>query len=153
VQQWFFEDIPEHQPRTTSAYVVPEDELTAFARKWDPLPIHTDREAAKMSLHGGLIAPATYIVAVANSAIGQLDPKIAAIGGADWKVKFTAPVRAGDRLVATFECVHKRESRTKPDRGIARFVCTVHNQEGKTVLVWESNVLVSKRDALAADGA
>jgi hypothetical protein len=32
-------------------------------------------------------------------------------------------------------------------------VCTVHNQEGKTVLVWESNVLVSKRDALAADGA
>jgi hypothetical protein len=40
-------------------------------------------------------------------------------------------------FVATVECVHKRASRTKPDRGIARFVTTVRNREGQRVLEWE----------------
>jgi acyl dehydratase len=146
MRKWFFDDIVLNQPRTTGEYVVPEEELIAFARQWDPLAMHTDREAAKKSPHGGIIAPAMYTMAVANALIDQLDPSIQSIGGAEWKVQFPQPVRPGDRLVATSECVHKRESRTKADRGVARFVISVRNQREETVLKWECTVLVAKRN-------
>jgi acyl dehydratase len=142
---WFFDDIPLNQPRTTQPYTVSEAELTAFARKWDPLAMHTDREAARKTAHGGLIAPAVYTIAVANALIDELDPGTLSIGGSEWKVRFPHPVRPGDRLVATSECVYKRASGTKPDRGIARFVITMQNQKGEPVLEWGTTVLVSRR--------
>ena len=144
--QEYFEDIQLHRPRTTDAYVVPEEELVAFAKRWDPLAMDADREAAKGSPDAALIAPATYTMAVANALISQLDPKALFIGVADWKVQFPHPVRPRDRLVATSECVHKRESRTKADRGVARFVITVRNQNGETALNWECTVLVLRRN-------
>jgi acyl dehydratase len=142
----YFEDIQLHQPRTTDTFIVPEEELIAFAKRWDPLAIAAGREAAKGSPHAGLIAPATYLMAIANALISQLDPRALFIGVADWRVQFPHPVRPGDRLVATSECVYKRESRTKTDRGIARFVITVQNQNGEAALHWECTVLVLKRN-------
>jgi acyl dehydratase len=146
MRKWFFDDIVLNQPRTTGEYVVPEEELIAFARQWDPLAMHTDREAAKESPHGGLIAPAMYTMAVANALIDQIDPSIQSIGGAEWKVQFPKPVRPGDRLVATSGCIYKRDSRTKADRGVARFVISMRNQREETVLKWECTVLVAKRN-------
>jgi acyl dehydratase len=145
MKEWYFEDIPLNQPMMTRAYVVTEAELVSFAKRWDPLPIHVDPDAAKASPHGGLIAPAIYTMAVANALADELDPRFVAIGSADWKVQFAVPVRPDDRLVAASECVYKRESRTKPDRGITRFVETVHNQKGERVLTWESTILVARR--------
>jgi acyl dehydratase len=142
----YFEDIQLHQPRTTAAYVVPEEELMAFTKRWDPLALDAQREAAQATPDAGLIAPATYTMAVANALISQLDPRALFIGVADWRVQFPHPVRPGDRLAATSECVFKRESRTKADRGIAQFVITLHNQNGETALNWECTVLVARRN-------
>ncbi len=144
MQKWYLDDIPLHQQRVTNSYVVPEEELIAFAKRWDPQAIHIDGEAARQSPHRGLIAPAAYTFAVATSLVGEFEPKIAVIAAADWRGQFTAPVRPGDCLVATWEYVHKRASSTKTDRGIARLVSTLRNQKGEAVLVWESNVVVSK---------
>ncbi len=149
---WNYEDIPLNQPRTTRAYVVPEDEVTAYAARWDPLAMHTDAEAAKGLAHGGLIAPAIYTMAVANALIDELDPGTLSIGGAEWKVRFPHPVRPGDSLVASSTCVYKRESRTKPDRGIARFEIAMRNQRGEAVLQWETTVLVARRTGGGSDG-
>jgi acyl dehydratase len=150
---WTFDDIPLNQPRTTRAYVVPEGELLDYASRWDPLAMHTDAEAAKGSAHGGLIAPAVYTMAVANALIDELDPGTLSIGGSEWKVRFPRPVRPGDRLVATSTCVFKRESRTKADRGIARFEITMRNQKGEPVLEWETTVLVARKAGGQGDGA
>ncbi len=146
MQQWYFDDIPLNQPMTTNEYVVPEDELIAFAKRWDPLPMHTDREAAEASPHGGLIAPATYTLAVASWLASQVAARIVIIAGTEWKTRFLRPVRPGDRLVATSECISKRASRTKADRGIAVFMTTLRNQNGEKVLEWEGTVVVSRRD-------
>ena len=146
MQKWYFDDIQLHQPRTTKEYLVPEEELIAFAKRWDPLPMHTDREAAEKSPYGGLIAPVTYTMAVASALTSQLDPRVVSIGGIEWKLRFRHPVRPGDRLVATVECIDKRASRTKADRGIARFAITVQNQKGEKVLESESTTVVSRRN-------
>jgi acyl dehydratase len=146
MQEWYFDDVPLNQPMTTSEYVVMEEELIAFAKKWDPLPMHTDPEAAKASPHGGLIAPAAYTLAVANALAHRLNIRMPIVGGTEWKARFLAPVRPGDRLIATSECDQKRVSRTKPDRGIARFVTNVQNQKGERVLEFESTILVLRRN-------
>lgn len=153
MHEWYFDDIPVNQPRTTKEYVVPEEEMIAFARRWDPLPIHTDREAAKASPHGGLIAPASYTISLASALVQELDPKIAFIGGLEWRTRFTAPVRPGDRLVATCQCVEKRVSRSRPDCGIARFMTVMRNQRGENVITSEMTTLVSKSNPVCIDDA
>lgn len=146
MNEWYLEDIPLNQPFTTSEHVVTEKELVDFAKKWDPLPIHTDPQAAEASVHGGLIASSIYTMAIGSSLGKPISTKIAMIGGAEWKVRFPTPVRAGDCLVETIECIGKRPSKTKPDRGIARFRNTVRNQMGETVLDLECPVVVLRRN-------
>lgn len=146
MQEWYFDDIPLNQPMTTKEYVVLEEELIAFAKKWDPLPMHTDPEAARASPYGGLIASSTYTHAVASLLGHQIAARPVIIAGGESKSRYLQPVRPGDRLAATSECVFKRESRTKADRGIARFVVTMQNQKGERVLELESTVVVPRRD-------
>ncbi len=150
--EWYFDDIPLNQPLTTGEYVVAEEELIAFARQWDPLPIHTDPEAARGFPLGGLIAPAVYTIAVCNILGHGLEVIMPVIGAAEWKVRFLAPVRPGDQVAATLTCRHKRVSRTRPDRGIARFVITLRNQNSQTVLEWVSTVLVLRRPPIGNVG-
>jgi acyl dehydratase len=144
VDTWYFDDIPLNQPWTTKEYLVPEEEMVAFARRWDPLPIHTDREAAAVSPHGGLIAPASYTISLASALVQQTGPRIAYIGGLEWKTRFLTAVRPGDRLVATCQCVYKRSS-SKPDRGIAQFMTVMRNQKDETVITSEMTTLVATR--------
>ena len=146
MQEWHFDDIPLNQPMTTSEYLVMEEELIAYARKWDPLPMHTDPEAARASPHGGLIASSTYTLAVASALGHQIAARPVIIAGNEWKARFLQPVRPGDRLVVASECVFKRQSHTKPDRGIARFVVTMQNQKGERILELESTVVVPRRN-------
>ncbi len=143
---WYFDDIPLNEPMTTPEYPVSEEEIIAFARKWDPLPMHTDAEAARASGHGGLIAPATYTVAVLNALGHQFSARTMIVAGSEWKARFLQPVRPGDRLVATSACISKRPSRSKADRGIAQFVNTLRNQRGEIVLELECTVVVSRRE-------
>ncbi len=146
MEMWYFEDIPLRQPLTTSDYVVTKRELLAFARKWDSLAIHTDPEAAIASEHGGLIASSIYTMAISSSLGKPITSKMAMFGGSEWKARFPNPVRPGDRLVQTVECIEKRVSRTKPDRGMIRLVTTMRNQKGETVLELECPLFVLRRN-------
>lgn len=145
----YFEDIPLNEKETVGQYTVTKKEMVDFATKWDPLPMHIDEHAAESNKHGGLIAPACYTVSIAMSLLAQLKLRPASLGGAGWEVQFPVPVRPGDRLSITSECIEKRESRSKSDRGVAHFTCTTHNQNGDVVLQLKSVILVEKRD----DGA
>lgn len=146
MEQWYLDDIPLNEPWESPEYLVTEEELVAFARKWDPLPMHTDREAARESPHGGLIAPALYVLGIASSAANPIRQRAVFIGGGEWKARFLRPVRPGDRLVCTTECVGKRASRTKPDRGIVRIMVTMENQRRERTLEYEAAVMVARRE-------
>jgi acyl dehydratase len=54
-------------------------------------------------------------------------------------------VRPGDHLTVTAQWLEKRESRTKPDRGIVRSSVDVRNQRDETVLSYTSAIMVVKR--------
>lgn len=58
---------------------------------------------------------------------------------------FPNPVRPGDRISLEMECIEKRESRSKPDRGIIRQSIILCNQNGEPVLTLKDTILVAKR--------
>lgn len=145
MQEWYFEDIPMKQPMTTSEYLVPAEEMIAFAQKWDPSPLHIDPEAAKSSPLGGVIASSVYTLAISTALGHGLGTRMVMVGGAEWQIRLLVPVRPGDRFVETVECIEKRQCRTKPDRGIVRFLSIVQNQNGQRVLELEATSVVSRR--------
>jgi acyl dehydratase len=60
-------------------------------------------------------------------------------------VKHPQPMFPGDTLYVETEILSKRESTSKPDRGVVRFRHIGRNQEGVIVIEFERTVLMLKR--------
>ena len=56
----FFDDIQPNSRIVGPSVVIDEEEMVDFARKWDPVPIHVDKEAGKAAF-GSLTAPGVYL--------------------------------------------------------------------------------------------
>ena len=61
------------------------------------------------------------------------------------------PVFHGDTIYVESEVLEKRESRSRPDRGLVRLRHTGRNQDGTTVLDVERTVMFLKRDLAAGE--
>jgi acyl dehydratase len=144
----YYEDITVGDVRTSGPYHVTEAEMVDFARKWDPLPFHIDEAAARSSVYGGLIASGEYTMAVKQLLIHGLGINDALIGSMGYdELRYRNPVRPDDRLSLTIKYIDKRESCSKPDRGIVKFEVTLSNQNGDPVLDYIDIVLFAKRAA------
>ena len=115
-------------------YTVSKEEIIDIGTRYDPLPFHTDEEAAKKSYYGGLTAPGVLTQCIAVWLIAHSVPKAAVIGlvGKE-EVKFPNPVRPGDVLHLELEVVGKRRSRTRKDRGIVQNRFIVKNAKDEIV--------------------
>jgi len=129
-------------------YHLAKDEIMEFARRWDPMPYHIDEEAAAASQHGGIIASGTHLLALRIHLIQRngTNPNVVASGGYD-QVRFLRPARAGDTLTLFGACKEKRESRSKPDRGVVTIEMTLQNQDGEPVLFMLDTIIVYKAGA------
>lgn len=139
-----FDQLAVGDTETHGPYIVPADEMLAFNRRWDPLPIHV--EAAHPSPHGGIIASSIYTLAVKQRLLGMAAWPREVIGavGHD-EMRFAHPVRAGDALRLTWELLEKRPSRSKPDRGILKFRMRLENQHDEIVLSLIDTVLIARK--------
>jgi acyl dehydratase len=132
--------------RTVGEYIVEQNEIFEFARRWDPEPFHVSPEAAKASIFGGLVASSIHIIAIRSWLIHKFPDKTELIAGLELEnMRFIAPVRPGDHLSLTIETVESRVSKTKPDRGIVKNQLTLTNQNGEIVLTSKEVILVARR--------
>jgi acyl dehydratase len=131
----YFEDFESGQVYELGTRLVTESEIVAFARVWDPQPFHTDPEAAKESVFGGLIASGwhtgamwmrMYVDAMLGSA-ARGSPGIE-------ELRWLAPVRPGDTLSGRLTVLEATPSATRPDRGTIRIRAEMVNQDGVTVM-------------------
>ena len=131
------------------SYDLTKDEIMEFARRWDPMPYHIDEEAAAASQHGGIIASGAHLLALRIHLIQRngTNPNVVASGGYD-QVRFLRPARAGDTLTLFGECKEKRESRSKPDRGVVTIEMTLQNQDGEPVLSMLDTIVVYRAGAV-----
>jgi itaconyl-CoA hydratase len=67
-----------------------------------------------------------------------------------WKMTFPRFVYPGDTLISASEVLDKRESGSKPDRGIVHVRTTGTNQRAEEICVYERRILVKKRSTYGA---
>jgi acyl dehydratase len=151
MRRLFFEDFSPGATATHPGPTVTKDEIIAFAREFDPQPFHIDEEAAKASFAGGLIASGWHTCALNMRMVADSFLLQAASMGAPGieEVRWLLPVRPGDSLVSRRTVLETRESRSRPEMGLARFLFEVLNQRGETVMTQTNWIMLGRRDAPA----
>ncbi len=142
----YFDDIEVQVPELIGHYDLRAEEMIEFARRWDPQPFHTDPEAAAKSMFGGLTASSLHLFAICTRLFfDQPRPMaILAMLGKD-QVRFPAPGRPGDRLSYRTQCIDKRLSRSKPDRGIIVLADELQNASGTSLMTQHVTLLLATR--------
>ena len=134
----YLEDIVVGSEREFGHYEVTEEEVVAFAKRYDDQPFHTDKQAAKDSIYGGLIASGWHTCAMfmrmaCDAQAGENKMAILGSPGFD-DLKWLLPVRPGDVLSVRSKILSATPSERKPDRGTIRVQNWVLNQNGDVVL-------------------
>ncbi|HKM63492.1 MAG TPA: MaoC family dehydratase [Acidisphaera sp.] len=147
----YLEDFTPGSVLRLGSRTVSEEEILDFAHRWDPQTFHTDPQAARGSIYGGLIASGWHTCAMAMRAMCDgylLDAASLGSPGVD-EVRWLAPVRPGDTLTFTMEVMEMRPSGSKPDRGLVRSRWLAHNQHGTQVLSMTGWGMFARRPANA----
>ena len=121
----------EHQPHRT---VTESDNLTFSTMTHNPQPLHIDAEFARTTQFGQILVNSYFTLGlVVGLSVGDttLGTTIGNLGMD--KVEFPNPVFINDTLRVQTKIVDKRESKTKPDRGIVWFEHIAINQRDEIV--------------------
>lgn len=147
----YFEDYPTGSVYEFGSIAVEEKEILDFARRFDPQPFHTDPEAARHSIYGGLIASGWHTAGLMMRLLVEhyLSPA-SSLGspGVD-ELRWLKPVRPGDVLSLRVTVGEATRSRSKPDRGSVRSLTEVRNQRGEVVMTVKATTLMRCRAAPA----
>jgi acyl dehydratase len=141
----YFEDLQPGPLQTTGTYEMREDELIEFARQWDPQPFHIDPEFAAGTPMQGLFASSVHTYAIGSKLFNQLATPIAGIASIRHEIELPAPARPGDILHLEVSLLEKRESQSKPDRGLVSVEMLLKNQAGLVIMRIRSLMMVRRR--------
>ena len=109
-------------------------------------PVHTNVDYAGKNQHGQILVVGTLVFSLV---VGMTVPDVSgkAIANLGYEnVKHLAPTFIGDTLYARTRVISKRESNSKPDRGIVYVETIGYNQKGEDVISFRRNVLIKKKE-------
>jgi acyl dehydratase len=145
--KFYFEDFKAGDVISMGERTLEKDEMTDFARQFDPQPFHVDEAAAKQSVFGGIIASGWHTCALVMRMMcdSHLN-ECASLGspGLD-NIRWLKPVRPGDTLSASRIIMETRVSRSKPGTGIIKSRWEVINQRGEMVMTMEGYGMFGRR--------
>ena len=132
----YFEDYVAGAVHEFGSILVEEKEIVDFGQRFVPLSYHVDKEAAKNSIYGGLIASGWHTAAVMMRLYtDNYLSKVANLGspGCD-ELRWTKPVFPGDVLSIRVTVLDSRRSDSNPDRGILQSFVEVLNHRREVVM-------------------
>jgi acyl dehydratase len=146
----WFEDLTEglvveHATRRT---ITETDNVLFTTMTMNPAPLHLDHEYAASTEFGRPLVNSMFTLALV---VGLSVPEltlgtiVAQLGLDD--VKFPAPVFHGDTVRVETEVVSTRESRSRPDAGLAVFAHRAHSQRNDVVCTCTRTGLMYRRPA------
>jgi acyl dehydratase len=109
-------------------------------------PVHTNIDYASKNQHGKILVVGTLVFSLAvGITVPDISGKaIANLGYED--VKHLNPVFINDTIYVKTTVLDKRESKSKPDRGIVYVESIAYNQKGTPVLSFRRHVLIKKAE-------
>lgn len=143
----YLEDFKEGTVRELGSFSLTEDEIVAFAERYDPQPLHVDPGAARELAFGGLIASGWHTAAACMRLLVDGILADAASMGAIGLEELTwlAPVRPGDAVHVENEILEVRPSDSRNDRGYVRNE-TVGRHDGDPVISWVGVNVIGRRN-------
>jgi acyl dehydratase len=148
----YYEDIVVGTELVTATHEITTANIRAFADVTrDHHPLHTDEEFCRNTPFGRPIAHGLFGVSLMEGLKSELKlydhTSLASLG---WdKVRFRAPIFAGDSVHVRMRFLDKRESRSG-ERGVVVEAIELVNQKGEVVTEAEHTTLLRKREAPAA---
>lgn len=143
----FYEDLVVGEYAESAPALVSEEEIIEFATRYDPQYFHMDPEAAKSHPQfGEVVASGIHILAVWRQRDHEITGDIRWICGISWDdLRWNKPMRAGDSVRATAKLLDKRDSKSKPDRGVAVYRYALVNQDEVELFYCTSTNYVERR--------
>ena len=149
-EERYWEDYVSGSVHEFGAIAVEEDEVLEFGRRFVPLSYHTDKDAAKRSIYGGVIASGWHTAALMMRIYTEnYLSRVANLGspGGD-ELRWDKPVFPGDELSVRATVLQTRRSESRPDRGIVRTFIEVLNQKREVVMSMKMVNFVRCRSAV-----
>jgi acyl dehydratase len=147
----YWEDFKPGEVIELGSRTIDKDSILAFAREFDPQPFHTDEEAARHTIFGGLIASGWHTGSLSMRLFYDgLIKDVVSLGSPGFdELRWVKPVRPGDTLSARLTVLECVASRSKPDRGVIRALLETRNQHGEVVMTITAVNLFGRRPAPA----
>lgn len=143
--RYHFEDLHVGQRFRSEHIHIYESDIIAFARLYDPQAFHTDPEAARQTVFGGLLAPGLYTLCLTFAQYFRLRLwESFGSPGLD-NIRWIKPLRPGDSLHVQTEILSLRTSNSKPDRGIVVIRHETYNQDDEMIMTLECTDFVKRR--------
>ncbi len=147
IEDLYFEDYVVGVVHEFGCMSVEEEEIIAFAKRFDPQPFHTDPETAKHTVYRGLIASGWHTASLSmRLLVDHFVSHVASLGspGVD-EIRWLQPVRPRDTLSLRVTVLEAMRSQSKPDRGTIRTFVEVLNQRCNTVMTMKATGLIRSR--------
>lgn len=144
----YFEDLAVGHRFGGSSFTVERDEMLDFARRWDPRPVHLDRDAARASGFPDVIASGSFTTAIYTLMImraREADGNHATLAVVSVTNRLPKPLLSGDTVHFRATIADKRESRSRPSAGIVITTGVLTNQRDEVVFDSETVTLVHRR--------
>ena len=140
----FFEEFVLGAKTQIAPAVIDTQSMLDFARRYDPIPLHTDEAYAKSTIFGRLIAPG--VMSFMSVWAKYLEIDLAGdelLAGKSTKIEWVKPVFAEDILTST--CTVTGLTKRNEKNGIVELTFEVFNQNGELVLTDITEMIVKCR--------
>lgn len=112
----------------------------------NPNQLHFNKEYGKKTGFKRRLVNSTLTLSIVTGlSVGDISQNVVANLGWD-EVRLPNPLFIGDTLYADSKVLDKRESKSRQDAGIVKFLTRGINQDGKLVISFKRTILVYKRD-------
>ncbi len=140
----YFDDFKLGDTVEISPAVINKEEMIAFARRYDNIPLHTDEEYAKTTHFGKLIAPGVMSFMAVWAKYLEIDlAGEELIAGKSTKIEWHRPVFAEDVLTGKGRITKLTKRNEK--NGLVELTIEAFNQSGELVLTDVTEMIVKCR--------
>jgi acyl dehydratase len=148
----YWEDFSVGEVIEYGSYEVKTEEMVAFARQYDPQPFHLSDAVTPDNPDGLLVASGWFTVGLMMRMLADNILSHTVSQGAPGmdRLRWTKPVKAGDRLHMRTTILEKRASRSRPAIGLLTNRHEVLDQDNAIVMWCEGVGMFGRRPAQEA---
>ncbi len=146
-QDIYFEDFAVGRRFETAGRPMSEDDIVSFGNAFAPLPYHTDPQAAKDTMFGGVVAAGFHTAAVSFGLFLESGVcRVCGMGspGLDG-LRWLRPVRPGDELRVVAEVTAASPAEGEKGRNLITLGFETINQDGEVVMTMHTRHYVKSR--------